>query len=137
MVKGLVNIYSSVPSNASANGMHAWHAGSNAYLANQLGIVGAPLIFVGGVVHETPLDWKSFWAEQRFQGTVNHFLDSSMDIVANVFGMAVGYGMHGNTGVRLAIQWGNYIPGPGEPDPAFGGGGHYRGNPSDAWWQYP
>jgi hypothetical protein len=113
LADGLLAVRLAIPSDASANGMHAWHAGSNAYLAQQLGLVGAPLIVLGGLFHESPLDWNSFMAEQEFQGTVNHALDSAADLIAN------------------------FIPGPGEPDPAFGGTGPYRGNPLDAWGQYP
>ena len=43
-------------SDPSENGMHAWHAGSNAFLAHALGLIGAPFIFFGGIYHETPLD---------------------------------------------------------------------------------
>jgi len=124
--------------NAAANGMHAWHAGSNAYLQEQLGVGGVPIIFWGGVFHESPLDWGSFQAEQHWQGTVNHFLDSATDIVANVFGLATGVFLPESVSVGVAARVGNYIPGPGEPDPAFGGrGGPYKGNPTDAWGHYP
>jgi len=128
------------PDGAKANGMHAWHAGSNALFARSLGILGAPLLLAGGVLHESPLDWASFQAEQYWQGSVNHFLDSATDIAANVFGMGVGSSKLSGTSAALstlAAEWGNYIPGPGEPDPAFGGGGPYKGNPTDAWGQYP
>jgi hypothetical protein len=137
--KAMWNIrYTKVPQNACMNGMHAWHAGSNAYFVGQYGIFGAPLTFAAGLVHESPLDWKSFWAEQSWQGTINHVLDSITDIVANGFGISVGAIILGTTGVDAAIKYGNYIPGPGEPDPAFGGhGGAYTGNPSDDWGQYP
>jgi hypothetical protein len=134
LANGLRDVGRSVPSNAAANGMHAWHAGSNAFLAEELGVVGAPLILLGGIYHESPLDWESFKGEQHWQGTVNHVLDSVTDIGANVFGLGMGY-LGG--GVDRATRWGNYIPGPGEPDPAFGGGGPYNGNPLDAWGQYP
>jgi len=135
LADGLRDVGRSVPANAAANGMHAWHAGSNAYLAQSLGVVGAPIIFIGGLFHESPLDWGSFMAEQQWQGTVNHFLDSTTDIVANCFGMVAGYA---GASVNTVVRWGNYIPGPGEPDPTFGGGGGpYGGNPSAAWGQYP
>ena len=42
-----------------------------------------------------------------------------------MFGAAVGSSKLGAaTGVLVTrvAEWGNYIPGPGEPDPAFGGG---------------
>lgn len=137
LADGLRGVGGNVPGNAAANGMHAWHAGSNAHLANRLGLIGAPFIILGGIFHESPLDWSSFCAEQRYQGTVNHALDSATDIVANIFGLGVGYLM-GSQGIDAAIKWGNYIPGPGEPDPAFGGvGGPYKGKPSAAWGQYP
>ena len=125
------------PADAYKNGMHAWHAGSNAYLAREFGIVGAPLIFLGGAFHESPLDWKSFMAEQDFQGTVNHFLDSFTDMIANSFGMWLQYKYPSPHTVGGAIYLGNYIPGPGDPDPTFGGGGAYNGDPTKAWGQYP
>lgn len=115
------------------NGMHAWHAGSNAYAAQKLGLIGAPIIALGGIYHETPFDWGSFSAEQSAQGTVNHAIDSVMDIVANMFGMTVGYVYPGVEGWDNAVKWGNRIPGPGDPDPHGKGGGGYAGNPSDAW----
>lgn len=133
--------------NAAKNGMHAWHAGSNAYLAGKLGLIGAPAIFVGGLFHESPFDWSSFKAEQwgytdqdglhhPGQGTVNHVLDSTMDIVANAFGMGLGY-LNPSVSVSSAIHGGNYIPGPGDPDKAFGGAGHeYNGQPWKAWGGY-
>ncbi|MFH1467130.1 MAG: DUF4157 domain-containing protein [Pseudomonadota bacterium] len=123
-----------VPSDAAENGMHAWHAGTNAMLAEKLGIVGAPLIFLGGLYHESPLDRESFKAEQDWQGTVNHLLDSTTDIVANTLGMGIGYLDPSDDAVQHAITVGNEIPGPGDPDPAFGGpGGGYGGHPSAAW----
>jgi hypothetical protein len=115
------------------NGMHAWHAGSNAYAAQKLGLIGAPFIALGGIYHETPFDWGSFSAEQSAQGTVNHAIDSAMDIVANMFGMTVGYVYPGVEGWDNAVKWGNRIPGPGDPDPHGKGGGGYTGNPSAAW----
>lgn len=126
------NVRDMVPDNAHENGMHAWHAGSNAMLAEKLGILGAPLILAGGLFHETPLDWESWKAEEEWQGTVNHQIDSAMDIVSNVVGMGIGY-FGGDDAVQTAIDVGNHIPGPGDPDPAFGGAGGYQGNPSDAW----
>lgn len=151
LARGMMEVYQSyVPSDASANGMHAWHAASNAYLAGELGLLGAPFIFLGGIYHETPFDWGSFRAEQSGvpdpatgrrvggQGSINHFLDSMTDMVSNVFGLVAGYLNPGASSVAFAAKWGNYIPGPGEPDPAFGGGGgQYKGQPWDAWGQYP
>lgn len=122
---------------AHLNGMHAWHAATNAALSNRLGPIGAHFSWLSGLIHESPLDWGSFWAEQHFQGTVNHILDSSMDIVANYLGMQLGLLLPRELSVRMAAYWGNLIPGPGDPDPAFGGGGHYKGSPLDAWGQYP
>jgi hypothetical protein len=64
------------------------------------------------------------------------FLDSTMDIVANVFGMGLGY-LNPGVSVPDAVKWGNYIPGPGDPDQAFGGAGHeYNGQPWKAWGGY-
>jgi len=130
LASDLAAVGRSVPGDAANNGMHAWHAGSNALMAKKFGLLGAPLVFLAGVYHETPLDWGSFRAEQHYQGTVNHILDSVTDIGANIFGMAMGYS---GGGVDRAVRWGNHIPGPGETDPAFGGGGPYNGHPSSAW----
>ena len=135
LANGLKEVSKDIPSNAAANGMHAWHAGSNAYAAQKLGLLGAPSILAAGIIHETPLDWGSFRAEERWQGTINHALDSATDIIANITGMTLGYF---GVSPKDASNIGNYIPGPGEPDPAFGwGGGPYNGNPSNAWGQYP
>jgi hypothetical protein len=106
------------------------------------------LITAWDIFHETPLDWGSFMAEQSGvpnaagvrqygQGTVNHVLDSITDMVANVFGMAVGYANPGMDSVNNAALWGHYIPGPGDPDPAMGGNHQYKGNPTDAWGPGP
>jgi len=122
-----------VPADAGDNGMHAWHAGSNAMLAEKLGILGAPLILAGGLFHETPLDWASWNAEEDFQGPVNHAIDSGTDIISNIVGMGIGYFDPSDDAIQHAIDVGNKIPGPGDPDPAFGGTGPYNGNPSDAW----
>lgn len=137
LARGLLDVAGGVPADAYKNGMHAWHAGSNAYLARELGMIGAPLIFLGGAFHESPLDWKSFMAEQHYQGTINHLLDSSMDMIANVFGMWLQYKFPGPHAIKAAVHVGNYIPGPGDPDPAFGGAGAYNGDPTKAWGQYP
>jgi len=137
IAKGMNDIRKVLPLDASANGMHAWHSGSNAYLAHKLGLIGAPLIIFGGIIHETPLDFESFSAELDNQGLLNHMLDSLTDIFANSTGMHIGYIYQGDVGVMLAVEVGNHIPGPGEPDPAFGGHGKYRGNPTTAWGQYP
>lgn len=128
---------SKVPADANKNGMHAWHAASNAAIANRLGPFAAPFLWLAGLVHESPIDWKSFKAEQHYQGTVNHVLDSTMDIVSNTFGILLGLLLPRKLAVRAAASLGNYIPGPGDPDPAFGGAGAYTGDPSDAWGQYP
>lgn len=140
LANGMLDVAARVRDKApcpQANGMHAWHAGSNAYLQEKLGFAGTPFIFLGGLFHESPLDWGSFQAEQHWQGTVNHSLDSATDIVANMFGLMTGIFRSGDKSVDAAIIYGNYIPGPGEPDPAFGGNGPYRGNPVYAWGQYP
>ena len=123
------------------NGMHGWHAGSNAAIAARLGVLALPFQWLAGLFHELPLDWKSFRAEQHNQGTINHFLDSLTDIVANTYGMTMGILISPRSAGNFAALTGNYIPGPGDPDPAVkhgGGGTHtYRGNPVDAWGQYP
>jgi hypothetical protein len=119
------------------NGMHAWHAATNATIANRVGPVGSALLWLGGVIHESPIDWKSFKAEQSAQGTVNHILDSLTDIVANTFGSLLGLLLPKKVAIRGAAFLGNYIPGPGDPDPTGAGTGGYTGNPVDAWGQYP
>jgi hypothetical protein len=125
------------PGDPAKNGMHSWHAATNAAVANRLGPLGAALLWIGGLVHESPIDWGSFQAEQRAQGTVNHILDSSTDIVANTFGILVGFLLPRKVAVKAAAFLGNYIPGPGDPDPTGAGTGGYHGNPVDAWGQYP
>tara|TARA_B100001121_G_scaffold6250_1_gene5337 strand:- start:804 stop:1790 length:987 start_codon:yes stop_codon:yes gene_type:complete len=119
------------------NGMHAWHAGSNARLANKLGPVGSILAFIGGLYHESPFDKFSFKAEQRAQGTVNHIIDSFTDIIANIVGIATGLLLPQKWATNVGIKIGNQIPGPGDPDPTGAGTGGYKGNPGDAWGQYP
>jgi len=119
------------------NGMHAWHAGSNAAIASRLGPLAAPFQWLAGLYHELPFDWESFKAEQEYQGTVNHFLDSFTDIVANTYGIVIGNLFGSNTSIPLATITGNYIPGPGETDRRFGGNGPYKGNPFAAWGAYP
>lgn len=117
-------------------GMNGWHAGTNAALTGSLGLVGAPLLLAGGVLHETPLDFKSFAAETR-QGMVNHALDSVSDIAANIVGISLGLAVPSTSvAIDLATSIGHKIPGPGEIDPAFGGAGHYAGNPAHAWEWY-
>lgn len=132
LAKGLLNVRGMIPANAAANGFHAWHAGSNAYLAQQLGLVGQPLIVLGGIFHETPLDWNSFKDEQRTQGTVNHVLDSATDIIANFVGMPMGYAQPGPAGIQAAIYYGNQVPGPTDHGKDYS----YQGDPSEAWGPY-
>jgi RHS repeat-associated protein len=124
-----------LPENAMENGMHGWHAGTMAMSADSFGIIGGPFLFAGGVIHETPLDWDSFWDEQFNQGTINHLLDSYADIIANAAGLAIGYSSFGDADVEAAIEFGNNIPGPGDPDPDGDGITErgYTGDPSDAW----
>jgi hypothetical protein len=64
-------------------------------------------------------------------------LDSATDIIANLWGIGLGLLLPGDVSIDAAMQTGNHIPGPGDPDPAFGGGGAYKENPFDAWGQYP
>jgi RHS repeat-associated protein len=137
LAEGIISINTAAPSDAALNGFHAWHAGSNAYLVQELGLIGAPLIYLGGLFHESPLDTRSFLDEQRNQGTVNHAIDSIMDIYANQFGILMGLMLPGQQGINAATQYGNYIPGPSDPDPAHGGTGQmYNGHPTDAWGPY-
>jgi RHS repeat-associated protein len=117
---------------AKDNGMKAWHAGSNAALAQQFGLIAAPLIIALGLYHESPFDFGSFQAEQG-QGSVNHLLDSIGDIGANVFGLGIGYALPRGTAISAAIFLGNYIPGPGDNALDMGGTGTYAGHPSAAW----
>ena len=113
------------------NGMHAWHAASNAYLIQELGLIGAPIIMLGGIIHETPIDWNSWNAERIGLGMVNHIIDSVWDIVANVTGM--GLGLLG-VSPKTAGEIGNQIPRPGDPNPFENNlKNKYKGNPSDAW----
>ena len=128
---------------AGRNGMHSWHASTNAIVANRVGPIGAPFLFIAGLVHESPIDWGSFQAEQEWQGTVNHILDSFMDIISNIFGILLGLLIPRRWSVFVAAFLGNQIPGPGDPDPAFGGAG-FRYNegprandPTRAWGHYP
>ena len=137
--EGMLGVRQNLPNSAPNNGMHAWHAGSNAYLVHELGVIGVPLILVGGLVHEMPLDYRSFCDEENNQGSINHALDSITDIVANVLGVSLG-----SLGIdpRTAAEIGDWIPGPGEPDPAFNHGKvvpNYQqtGNPSGAWGYGP
>jgi RHS repeat-associated protein len=127
---------------AAMNGMHSWHAASNAHLATRVGPIGSVFLWLAGLFHET-FDIESFKAEQEWQGTTNHILDSLMDIVSNTFGIFLGMILPRHW-ARTAASWlGNYIPGPGEPDPAFGGGGFRYGegpranDPRRAWGHYP
>ena len=136
---GMIDINENLPLTAPNNGMHAWHAGSNTYLVQRTGAIGVPVIFIGGIVHETPLDFNSFCEEEKYQGCFNHALDSTTDIIANVLGLALGL-LRINP--QTAAEIGDWIPGPGEPDPAFNHGNavpNYQqtGNPSDAWGYGP
>ena len=127
---------------AARNGMHAWHASTNAISANRVGPVGVPFLILMGLYHESPADWGSFQAEQQNQGTVNHILDSLTDIVANIFGILIGLLIPRRWSVYVAALLGNQIPGPGDPDPTMAGHvgtGEYNThrNPTRAWGQYP
>jgi RHS repeat-associated protein len=103
-----------LPDSAS-HGHHDWHAGTNALLARKLGILGVPFLLAGGVIHETPIDWRSFWGENERQGTYRHLYDSAGDIAANIVGAAMGRAkLNAPTNVLVgrAMEWGNHIPGP-------------------------
>ena len=119
------------------NGMHAWHAATSAALANRVGPVGSVFLWLAGVIHETPIDKRSFQDEQRDQGTVNHILDSSTDILANTFGILLGLLLPKKVAVRGAAILGNYIPGPSDPNPTGATKRPYKGHPADAWGEYP
>ena len=121
-------------SNAAKNGMHAWHAGTNAWLAQEFGLAGYPVAYGLGIYHE--LVPGSFSAEQEVQGSVNHVLDSLGDIGANLFGYVIGMTSARGSGVMNAIRWGNHIPGPGDPAMNFGGAPGYNGDPTRAWGGY-
>ena len=127
---------------AARNGMHAWHASTNAISANRVGPFGVPFLILMGLYHESPLDAGSFKAEQANQGTVNHILDSLTDIIANIFGILIGLLIPRRWSVYVAALLGNQIPGPGDPDPTMVGHigtGEYNThkNPTRAWGQYP
>jgi RHS repeat-associated protein len=136
-IKEASDVQESLAPDAWKNGMHAWHAATNAHIVNRLGPVGAPFLWIAGFIHESPIDWGSFKSEQAAQGTVNHILDSSTDLVANTWGILLGLVLPRKIAVQAAAKTGNYIPGPGDPDPAGLGLGGYTGNPADAWGQYP
>src|SRR5262249_32793601 len=89
-IKEASDVQQHLAPDAWKNGMHAWHAATNAHIVNRLGPVGAPILWLAGLVHESPIDWGSFESEQAAQGTVNHILDSSTDIVANTWGAILG-----------------------------------------------
>jgi RHS repeat-associated protein len=127
-----------IPDSAPANGMHAWHAATNAAISHRVGPVGVIPLLIAGVVHESPIDWGSFMAEQESQGTINHILDSFMDIIANIFGALLGLLLPRKWAIELGAVLGNHIPGPGDPNPRGLPGVHgYAGKPSRAWGQYP
>jgi len=127
-----------VAPDAYLNGMHAWHAATNARLSNRLGPGGIIVIFLAGIYHETPLDSGSYSAEEEAQGTINHILDSVTDIIANVWGIAVGLTHSREEATERAARTGNYIPGPGEPDRQFNPHGvPYTGDPRVHWGNYP
>jgi hypothetical protein len=127
---------------ANLNGMHSWYAGSNAHLSTRLGPVGSIFLWLAGLYHQT-FDIESFKGEQYWQGTTNHILDSLTDIVSNTFGILVGMLLPRHLAVHAASWLGNYIPGPGEPDVAFGGArmpyghGPRANDPHRAWGHYP
>jgi|GEM_PF-598312 len=129
-------IFAYASDSAKQNGYHEEHAGVNAAMARQLGLLGAPLIFAGGVYHEIDIYGKnfgSFGIEQRNQGTVNHIFDSLGDIAANVTGILTGLFDRGSNGIGDAMRVGNSIPGPTD---FWATGQVYRGNPAEAWGPY-
>ena len=106
--------YDRRPPDSVNNGHNAWHAATNAFLAKELGLVGSPFILLGGILHETPIDHRAFYKEFRDQGILKYTADSSTDIIANIAGMVMGYM---GISVENVGRIGNYIPGPGDPDP--------------------
>lgn len=121
---------------ATLNGMHPWHAANNTYLARRFGLIGTPFILLIGLLHETPVDWGSYWKEEE-QGTINHQLDTVGDIASNVLGAAIGLVWHDPEADKFSAWLGSYIPGPGETDETVGGTLTYEGNPVAAWGGYP
>ena len=113
------------------NGMHGWHASTNASISSQVGILAIPIMFLAGIAHE--LDPGSVSAEFGAQGGVNAFLDALGDIGANSVGMIGGLFSTPNAAPSVGRTLGNYIPGPGDPDPRGIGRGGYQGDPTKAW----
>jgi hypothetical protein len=58
--------------------------------------------------------------EQDAQGTVNHILDSSMDIVVNTDGILVGPFFLPTSAASFVSATGSWIPGPGDPHADMG-----------------
>lgn len=109
-----------LPADAAQHGYHAWHAGTNAWAARSLGVLGAWSFFAGGIIHETPVDPISWWGENLTQGSWRHLGDSATDIVSNAFGVTLGHsqllrGFETNALVTRAMEWGNHIPGTYDP----------------------
>jgi RHS repeat-associated protein len=123
------------------NGHKAWHGGTNAGIAYAIGPVGSVFQILGGVFHEVDI-WSPEAARDEYknQGGVNQFLDSTGDILANLYGMGVGYfSLSPDAGVHFAMRTANYIPGPTDPwktgKPTY----HQQAspNPVNAWGGYP
>jgi hypothetical protein len=112
------------PKDLNTNGAKSWHAGSNAKLAQTLGVIGAPLILAWGIGHET-VDIEGIKKEWHWQGPRNLVLDSLGDILANALGLSIGYLLSGTTfdEVEVAMWASNIIPGPEDPDPDVNGDG--------------
>ncbi len=123
------------------NGHKAWHAGTNAGIAYSIGPVGAIFQILGGVFHEVDV-WSPEAARDEYknQGGTNQFLDSSGDIVANAYGMVVGwFTVNPNAGIPFAMRTANYIPGPTDPWKTNRPTYHNQNppNPINAWGGYP
>jgi hypothetical protein len=119
----------------AANGMHGWHASSNAGLASALGPVMAPFQRLAGFAHET-VDFPTIAEECKFQGGVNAGIDALGDIISNTLGIATGLLVPPDYALQAGRFMGNFVPGPGDPNPTGAPDVHgrigYQANPNPA-----